>query len=111
VVEGQGIEFMYQLYNPTLLKIEVLRLEKRLDDELYYLRYRFSVAFDNIGYRLVLVGKSDLYGVEVAGSTCSSIFFCNTQILAERPGLGKLRTGRIFPQWLKMRWSIVIDQA
>lgn len=38
VVEGQGIEFMYQIYNPTVVKIEVLRLERRLDDELYYLR-------------------------------------------------------------------------
>jgi len=38
VVEGQGIEFMYQMYSPTVAKIEVLRLEKRLDDELYYLR-------------------------------------------------------------------------
>eukprot|EP00090_Calanus_glacialis_P039169 TRINITY_DN6819_c0_g1_i1.p1 TRINITY_DN6819_c0_g1~~TRINITY_DN6819_c0_g1_i1.p1 ORF type:complete len:318 (-),score=112.47 TRINITY_DN6819_c0_g1_i1:89-1042(-) len=38
VVEGQGVEFMYQMYSPTLVKIEVLRLEKRLDDELYYLR-------------------------------------------------------------------------
>jgi len=38
VVEGQGIEFMYQIYSPTVTKIEVLRLEVRLDDELYYLR-------------------------------------------------------------------------
>jgi len=38
VVEGQGIEFMYQMYSPTVVKIEVIRLEKRLDDELYYLR-------------------------------------------------------------------------
>jgi len=28
----------YQLYDPTTQKIEVLRLEKRLDDELLYLR-------------------------------------------------------------------------
>jgi large subunit ribosomal protein L19 len=38
VVDGQGIEFMYQIYNPTVVRIEVLRLEKRLDEELYYLR-------------------------------------------------------------------------
>jgi len=38
VVEGQGVEFMYQMYSPTVAKIEVLRLEKRMDDELYYLR-------------------------------------------------------------------------
>ena len=38
VVEGQGVEFMYNMFSPTVCKIEVLRLEKRLDDELYYLR-------------------------------------------------------------------------
>jgi len=38
VVEGQGVEFMYNMYSPTVAKIEVLKLEKRLDDELYYLR-------------------------------------------------------------------------
>jgi len=38
VVDNQGVEIMYQLYNPTIRKIEVLRLEKRLDDELIYLR-------------------------------------------------------------------------
>jgi len=38
VIEGQGVEFMYQIYSPTVAKIEVLRLEKRIDDELYYLR-------------------------------------------------------------------------
>lgn len=29
---------MYDLYDPTIQKIEVLRLEKRLDDKLFYLR-------------------------------------------------------------------------
>jgi len=38
IIEGQGVEFMYQMYSPTVTKIEVLRLEKRLDDELYFLR-------------------------------------------------------------------------
>ena len=38
VIDGQGVEFMYHLYSPTVIKIEVLRLERRLDDELYYLR-------------------------------------------------------------------------
>lgn len=33
-----GTEVKYQLYDPTVQKIEVLRLEKRLDDELLYLR-------------------------------------------------------------------------
>jgi len=38
VISGVGIEFMYDIYSPTVKDIEVLRLEKRLDDELYYLR-------------------------------------------------------------------------
>lgn len=28
---------MYELYNPTILKIETIKLEKRLDDDLTYL--------------------------------------------------------------------------
>uniref|UniRef100_A0A182JRG6 Large ribosomal subunit protein bL19m n=1 Tax=Anopheles christyi TaxID=43041 RepID=A0A182JRG6_9DIPT len=38
VIDHQGIEISYDLYDPTLQKIEVLRLEKRLDDDLLYLR-------------------------------------------------------------------------
>ena len=38
MIDGQGVEFMYNIYSPTVIKIEVLRLERRLDDELYYLR-------------------------------------------------------------------------
>lgn len=38
VIEGQGVEFMYQMYNPTILKIEVLRLMRSIDEDLYYLR-------------------------------------------------------------------------
>ena len=38
VISGVGIEFMYDIYSPTVKDIEVLKLEKRLDDELYYLR-------------------------------------------------------------------------
>lgn len=33
-----GVEFCYELYNPRIQKIEVLKLEKRLDDNLMYLR-------------------------------------------------------------------------
>ena len=33
-----GVEIMYHMYNPTIQKIEVIRLEKRLDDPLMYLR-------------------------------------------------------------------------
>lgn len=38
VVDGYGVEVMYNIYNPLVQRIEVLKLEKRLDDELYYLR-------------------------------------------------------------------------
>lgn len=34
----QGVEIFYEMYDPTIHKIDVLRLEKRLDDELLYLR-------------------------------------------------------------------------
>ncbi|XP_056620720.1 39S ribosomal protein L19, mitochondrial [Triplophysa dalaica] len=38
VVDGQGVEICYELYSPRLRQIEVLKLEKRLDDNLMYLR-------------------------------------------------------------------------
>ncbi|KAK2176016.1 hypothetical protein NP493_691g02041 [Ridgeia piscesae] len=38
VIDGQGVEVQYDLYNPTIIRLEVLKLEKRLDDELLYLR-------------------------------------------------------------------------
>lgn len=38
VIDHQGVEILYDMYDPTIQKIEVLRLEKRLDDRLYYLR-------------------------------------------------------------------------
>lgn len=33
-----GVEMFYEMYSPLIQKIEVLRLEKRLDSELLYLR-------------------------------------------------------------------------
>lgn len=38
VVDRQGIEVLYEMYCPLIQKIEVLRLEKRLDESLLYLR-------------------------------------------------------------------------
>ena len=38
VVDHQGIEINYRIYSPTIQSIEVLKLEKRLDEQLYYLR-------------------------------------------------------------------------
>ncbi|XP_033741056.1 39S ribosomal protein L19, mitochondrial-like [Pecten maximus] len=38
VIDNQGVEISYHLYNPTIQKIEVLKLEKRADEHLRYLR-------------------------------------------------------------------------
>ena len=38
VVHSEGVEVRYDLYDPAIQKIECLRLEKRLDNELLYLR-------------------------------------------------------------------------
>lgn len=38
VIDNQGVEVSYDLYDPAIQKIEVLKLEKRLDDRLIYLR-------------------------------------------------------------------------
>ncbi|KAF5300028.1 hypothetical protein FQR65_LT09285 [Abscondita terminalis] len=38
VIDHQGVEVLYEMYDPAIIKVEVLRLEKRLDDELLYLR-------------------------------------------------------------------------
>ncbi|KAG9337461.1 hypothetical protein JZ751_028650 [Albula glossodonta] len=38
IISNQGVEICYELYNPCMQKIEVLKLEKRLDDNLLYLR-------------------------------------------------------------------------
>ncbi|KAM5164301.1 large ribosomal subunit protein bL19m [Mantella aurantiaca] len=38
VIEGQGVEMRYDLYSPRMQEIQVLKLEKRLDSNLMYLR-------------------------------------------------------------------------
>ncbi|KAG1677009.1 39S ribosomal protein L19, mitochondrial [Nymphon striatum] len=38
VIDSHGVEIMYEMYNPSIQTIEVLKLEKRLDEELFYLR-------------------------------------------------------------------------
>lgn len=37
-IDNQGLEIQFELYDPTIQKIDVLRFEKRLDEKLYYLR-------------------------------------------------------------------------
>ncbi|XP_071335536.1 large ribosomal subunit protein bL19m [Trachinotus anak] len=38
IIDNQGVEICYELYSPRVQNIEVLKLEKRLDDNLMYLR-------------------------------------------------------------------------
>lgn len=38
VVNGEGVEVRYNLYDPAIQKVDCLKLEKRLDNELLYLR-------------------------------------------------------------------------
>ncbi|XP_029352634.1 large ribosomal subunit protein bL19m [Echeneis naucrates] len=38
IINNQGVEICYEVYSPRIQKIEVLKLEKRLDDNLMYLR-------------------------------------------------------------------------
>jgi len=38
IIDGLGTEIRYDVYSPVLLRIEVLKLEKRIDEELLYLR-------------------------------------------------------------------------
>lgn len=38
MIDHQGIEVAYEMYDPTIQKIEVLRLEKRPDEQLFFLR-------------------------------------------------------------------------
>ncbi|XP_006899711.1 PREDICTED: 39S ribosomal protein L19, mitochondrial [Elephantulus edwardii] len=38
IIEGQGVEICFQLYNPRIQEIQVVKLEKRLDSSLLYLR-------------------------------------------------------------------------
>ncbi|XP_063771334.1 large ribosomal subunit protein bL19m [Pseudophryne corroboree] len=38
IIDGQGVEMKYDLYSPRIQEIEVLKLEKRQDNNLLYLR-------------------------------------------------------------------------
>ncbi|XP_075057452.1 large ribosomal subunit protein bL19m [Mixophyes fleayi] len=38
IIDGQGVEIKYDLYSPRVQEIQVLKLEKRLDEDLLYLR-------------------------------------------------------------------------
>ncbi|XP_051265808.1 39S ribosomal protein L19, mitochondrial [Dicentrarchus labrax] len=38
IINNQGVEICYELYSPRIHSVEILKLEKRLDDNLMYLR-------------------------------------------------------------------------
>ena len=38
VIDGQGVEIRYDIYSPNIINIETIKLEQRLDEELYFLR-------------------------------------------------------------------------
>ncbi|KAM3861553.1 large ribosomal subunit protein bL19m [Diretmus argenteus] len=42
IIDNQGVEICYELYSPRVQQIAVLKLEKRLDDNLMYLRDALS---------------------------------------------------------------------
>ena len=51
IIDDQGVEIMYELYNPMIRDITVIKLEKRLDEEMVYLRdalpeYRYISRFN-----------------------------------------------------------------
>lgn len=37
-IDNEGVEIRYEMYSPVIQSIEVIRLEKRVDDHLFYLR-------------------------------------------------------------------------
>lgn len=58
-IDGEGVEVLYDLYDPTIRSIECLKLEKRLDDELLYLRdapIEYSTVPFNMEPKILPVG-------------------------------------------------------
>lgn len=61
VIDHQGVEVLYEMYDPKIEKIEVIRLEKRLDEQLFYLRdaYLEYSTFDvNMEPEIIAEGAS-----------------------------------------------------
>jgi large subunit ribosomal protein L19 len=66
---SKAVEIMYELYNPTIQSIEVIKLEKRLDDNLVYLRdcpLEYStIPFDMVPVRLPPGAKCPLNPIKI----------------------------------------------
>lgn len=69
VVDGLGVEVLYDMYNPTIQAIEVLKLEKRLDDNLTYLQdcppEYSAVPFDFVPIKLLPGAKVPVNTIKV----------------------------------------------
>ena len=91
-----GVEIRYDMYSPMLQKIEVLKLEKRLDEELFYLRdapaeySTFPFDMDRIPHQPGTQVPVNTLKVDVTSSisvypknTCS--YFLNTNIFVFWP--------------------------
>lgn len=60
VIDHQGVEVKYEMYDPSIQKIEVIRLEKRLDEKLFYLRDalpEYSTFAENMEPEILAEGR------------------------------------------------------
>jgi len=69
VIDHQGMEVVYELYDPTIQKVEVLRLEKRLDDNLLLIGagitlYECLAAADQLEKKCITVRVIDPFTVK-----------------------------------------------
>lgn len=73
-----GVEICFELYNPRMRKIEVLKLERRLDDNLMYLRDALpeysSFDFDMQPVHYEITGDVPVNPVRCSSKT---FFICN----------------------------------
>ena len=74
-----GIEIKYELYNPLIQKIEILKLEKRLDDRILYLRdaalHYSYVPFDLHGVPVAVGGTVPINPIKVYHALGQTLLF------------------------------------
>lgn len=61
VIDHQGIEVLYDIYDPAIQKVELLKLEKRLDDKIIYLRDalpEYSTIDENMEQEILAEGSA-----------------------------------------------------
>lgn len=57
VLNGMGVEMMFELYSPTLREVKVLKLERRRRAKLYYLRDK-PLKFSTVNEKMEPVDTS-----------------------------------------------------